>query len=186
MPKYACQKKKAGAFYFMGLKYKNGGDVSDSISLLISILVRYPEVASINYEPNSHVLRFTFMCTKEIPEWDSFSSETISCLETYNFFENRKAKVIGLSHLKCDRLTMIEIRRDVHTLTAEEIALIISLMHNQFPQELISDENDFLLEEDLLVQEELICHMLEIIKDEAPSQKIIAFREDGRVLVFNK
>jgi len=178
---------KAGAYYYMGLKYKNGNDVSDSISLLISILVRYPEVASINYEPNSHVLRFTFMCTKEIPEWDNFSSETISCLEAFNFFENRKAKVIGLSHSKCDRLIMIEIQRDVNTLTAGEIALIISLMRNYFPQELFSDDNDYLLlEEDLLVQEELICNMLEIIKDEAPNQKIIAFREDGRVLVFNK
>jgi predicted XRE-type DNA-binding protein len=178
--------KKAGVFCFMKLKYKNGSNVSDSISLLISILVRYPEVASINYEPNSHVLRFTFMCTKKIAEGDSFFYNVISCLETYNFFQNRKAKVIGLSHSQYNQLTAIEIQRDVHTLTAEEIALIISLMHDQFPQELISDENDYLLEEDLLVQEELICHMLEMIKDEAPSQKIIAFREDGRVLVFNK
>jgi len=34
--------EKAGAFYFMELKYKNSGDVSDSISLLISILARHP------------------------------------------------------------------------------------------------------------------------------------------------
>ncbi|KKM13101.1 hypothetical protein SY88_00665 [Clostridiales bacterium PH28_bin88] len=172
----------------MGLKYKNGDEVSDSIGLLISILVRYPEVATINYEPQSHVLRFAFMSSRVLSDVEGkiLGDNIISCLETFNFLEARQAQVIRLEHSRCDNVTVLEVQRDVETLTGEEIALIIALMHQEFPGELVADENDSLMEEDLLMQEELIGHMLENMKGAIPEKKLIAFREEGRVLVFNK
>ena len=64
--------------------------------------------------------------------------------------------------------------------------MVIELVHMNFNQNLVSEKNDSLMEEDLLMQEELIEHMLENLKISSPEKNLIAFREEGRVLVFNK
>jgi hypothetical protein len=43
-----------------------------------------------------------------------------------------------------------------------------------------------MVEEDLLVQEEIIDEMLQDVKDCRQDKNIVAFREEGRVVVFNK
>jgi len=172
----------------VGLRYKNGDEVTDSIGLFISILVRYPEVGTIYYEPQSHLLRFAFTLSKILDResWENFSQRIVSCLETYNYLEGRTHPIIHLSHSVYESITQIEIQRDVETLTSEEIAMLISLVHQNFSSILVTDENYTLLEEDLMLQEELIGHMLEGMKGAIPERKIIALREEGRVLVFNK
>ena len=46
----------------LGFRYKsNRNNVTDSVGLLISILLRYPEVATINFDPDHHLLKFTFI-----------------------------------------------------------------------------------------------------------------------------
>lgn len=172
----------------MELKYKNGDNVADSVGLLISILVRYPEVGTINYEPGSQNLKFNFMLSKIIPKnnFDKFKSKVVSCLDTFNYLEGRIPQSIILRHAQSGGLTVLQVIRDVGTLTHEEIDLITKLIHQEFPNNLVTDDNVSLLEEELLVQEELIGHMLENVKDCIPQKKLIAFRENGRVLVFNK
>jgi len=81
---------------------------------------------------------------------------------------------------------MLKIVRDVKTLSKGEIALIITLLRDNFKNRLVTDHNDSMLEEDLLVQEELIEDMLENLKKGQANHKLIGIREDGRVLVFNK
>ena len=59
-------------------------------------------------------------------------------------------------------------------------------MQQHFSDYLLADDNESFLEEDLELQEEMIGHMLENIKGTTIGKKLIAFREEGRVLVFNK
>lgn len=172
----------------MNLTYKNGDEVSDSIGLLISILVRYPEVGSTNYDPETRKLTLTFTIAKllENKHLHDFKHKFISCLETFHFLENRNPYIINLEHTEYDKLTMLEVQRDVETITHNEISLIISIMQQDFVNALVTDDNENLLEEELELQEEMIGHMLENIKGTTIGKKLIAFREEGRVLVFNK
>lgn len=174
----------------MHLQYKSKPqeEVSDSIGLLISILVRYPEVGTINYDPIQQNLKFTFIFSGVLDEAElvNFKRTVIDSIEAYNSLESRIPKVVETCDFLCENFTMFEIVRDVGTLTQEEIALVISLVYGSFTHKLITDKNDLLMEEDLLMQEELIEHMLENIKVSSPEKNLIAFREEGRVLVFNK
>ena len=162
--------------------------VADSIGLLISILVRYPEVGTINYEPKTHVLTFTFvlLCLLPDEQIDGFQTKLFDCLKTFNYLEAREPQVINLSSSVCRNFTVMEIRRDVETLSQNEISLIVSLIRQEFREDLVTEESDSLVEEEMLLQEELIGHMLENMKGAVPEKKLIAFREEGRVLVFNK
>lgn len=172
----------------VGLKYRNGSDVSDSIGLLISILVRYPEIATINLEPDAQVLKLTFILSELVDEdtQQSFSDRIRSSLDVYNYLEGKNPTTTTISFSDHEKLTFLEVRRDVHSLSQDEISLIISLVRDEFEQIMVKEENENLLEEDLLVQEELIGHMLENLRDCTQEKKLIAFREEGRVLVFNK
>lgn len=174
----------------MHLQYKSKPqeEVSDSIGLLISILVRYPEVGTINYDPLNQQLKFTFIFSRVLEETElvNFKKIVIDSIETYNRLEGRTPEFVESSCYLCENFTMFEITRDVATLTQEEISMVTELMHMNFTQNLVSEKNDVLMEEDLLMQEELIEHMLENIKISSPEKNLIAFREEGRVLVFNK
>lgn len=172
----------------MSLKYKHGGEVSDSIGLLISILVRYPEVGTINYEPRDQVLRFTFMLAQPVAveQVQEFEKMFRKSLEVYNYLEDREPRVINLHHTWNDQLMSLEVQRDVATLSRDEINLIMALVREEFGTSLVVENNDEVQEEELILQEELIDHMLESVKGTASERQLIAFREEGRVMVFNK
>ncbi|MDK2820534.1 MAG: hypothetical protein PWP31_499 [Clostridia bacterium] len=172
----------------LSLRYKHGGEVSDSISLLISILVRYPEVGTINFDSQKQILRFNFMLTQPLASDDikEFQNKFRKSLEVYNALENRQPKVIKLDHKPHDQLMILEVQRDVATLSHYEIGLIMALVREEFGTKLVAENNDNVMEEELILQEELIDHMLESVKGKVSERQLIAFREEGRVMVFNK
>ncbi len=173
---------------YLQYKLKPQQEVSDSIGLLISILVRYPEVGTINYDPLKQNLKFTFILTGELAEAKlvNFKKKVIESIETYNSLEGRSPACIEVNYYPGDNFTMFEITRDFRTLTQEEISLAIDLVYLNFKQNLVTEKSEYLVEEDLLMQEELIEQMLESLKTSFPQKNLIAFREEGRVLVFNK
>ena len=142
----------------LNLKSKRDNEYSDSIGLLISILVRYPEVGTINFDPKQQDLKFTFIFSRVLDEKElaNFKRELIQVIETYNYLEGKEISIVDMNHLLCDNFTMIEVRRDVNTLTQDEIAMIIELVDRCFKQNLVAEQNEYMMEEDLIMQEELI------------------------------
>lgn len=165
-------------------------DIRDSVGLLISILIRYPEVGSINYEPADHLLKFTFVVGRVIAadEWINFRETTMNCIAALNFLEQQEPEVVSIDYSCYEGISLIEVKRDVATFRQDELVVITRMLKECFGQDVLAEGDDehLLLEEDLLAQEELIGHMLENVKGAVPDKKLIAFREAGRVLVFNK
>ncbi|WP_366921756.1 hypothetical protein MFMK1_002172 [Metallumcola ferriviriculae] len=174
----------------MGLQFRNGEEVSDSIGLLISILVRYPEVGTINFDPKHNVLKFTFILSHRVTEdqIEVFSKEFKECVETFSHIADTVLRDNRLICWEHDEVMLIEVYRDVESLSQDEIAMLISLLYKHFLGILVADENDSFFEYDLDYQEELISNILESIEmgTELPEGKLIAFRDDGKVMVFNK
>ncbi|NPV72209.1 MAG: hypothetical protein HPY89_00140 [Pelotomaculum sp.] len=166
----------------------NRNNVTDSVGLLISILVRYPEVAMVNFDPDNQLLKFTFMYSRvlEDNEINKIKEELLNSIEVYNLLEGKKTRLVSVGHQIYENLTMIEVQRDVDTLAQEEITLIVEFFNQQVNSCLVTEDSEHFIEEDLLVQEEIIDHMLESIKSTAQDKYLLAFREEGRVLVFNK
>jgi hypothetical protein len=168
--------------------FKAGDDVTDCVGLLISILVRYPQVASINFDPWEQILRFNFICSRVLNEheYEEFKMLLVNSIQTYNYLEKKDAVLIEIVHQVYDDLTLIEIKRDVGTLVQEEIALVVAVFNQFMGGNLVSDLNEAIIEEDLIVQEEIIEHMLESVRGSVEDKRLYAFREEGKVLVFNK
>lgn len=163
--------------------------MSKSVSLLISILVRYPEVGSLHYDPQEQAMRFTFLLTRALSDeaFVQLEQRITGSLEALSYLEARPPRQLRLERsLLGDHLTMIEIQRDVGSLTQEEISLVISLMRSSFRHELIIDPGDSLYEDELALQDEMIEQMLEDLRGSRSDRRLVAFREEGRVMVFNQ
>ncbi|MDR9786315.1 MAG: hypothetical protein RJR37_03395 [Peptococcaceae bacterium MAG4] len=173
----------------LGFRYKrNRNNVTDSVGLLISILLRYPEVATINFDPDRHLLKFTFIYLQELSnnEFNTIKEKLLNSIEVYNHLEGKETRFISLTRRACGNLTLLEVQRDLDTLAQEEINLIVELFRQYFNKNLVTEDHEHLIEEDLLAQEEMIDNMLESIKDSTEDKYLFAFREEGKVLVFNK
>jgi len=171
----------------MSLYYKEEA-IIDSTNLLISILVRYPEIAKIKYDPECDLIKFAFMLQTELTaeEFANFKIKLLRNLEAMNILEGKQPKLVAVMEDEYAGITVIEVNRDVATLTQQEIALVIELFRAQFKNVLIRENAENFLEEDLALQEEFIKNTLESIKETTQHRNLIAFREEGRVFVFNK
>ena len=168
------------------LRYKSGQQVSDGINLLISMLVRYPEISSISCEPDTKEIKFTFLLNDNENSISEFSKLVNKSLTT--LFGLNKEEVINPFNIKystCGKLTVLYIYRKLDNLTSQELNLIISLTQEYFKDSLIVEVEE-LTKEDQLFQEDLIGAMLDNFGQELATQKFFAFREEGRVMVFNK
>lgn len=174
----------------LSLTLKNEEELSESAGLLISILMRYPEICAISFNPDDDTIILSFSFRKIIPaeQFLKCKEGLGECLAAYGFLENKKPPIVEVHWITIDALSILKIKYDVKNMTKNEIALIISFLQEEFNDLLMreQDTNDPLDEEDLILQEEFIGHMLENFKVAVPRKKLMAFREEGKVHVFKK
>ena len=163
------------------MQYKSGGYAPEGVGLLISILLRYPEVGSIHYWQEKHALRFTFM-VRNI-ETSDLENKLVPALEVFHTFEGGSMQICQVECRKEEQVCILTITRDVESMTQSEVGLIVDMVKMQFAQNLVCDESD-LPEDELLFQEELIGHMLATIRTNDMDKNVVAVREEGRVIVF--
>ena len=169
-------------------KFKSGKEVSDSVGLLITILVRYPEISKINYEPENQMIKMTYLIknTFSEEELDHSFGNLKECVLTFNYLQqNNNISVETKYEINEDYITL-DLYRDIDTFTVSELNVIIQLLHTDFPKSVIVDSNEFFYEDELQWQEELITDMLENLKKALPLKKMLAFRDEGKVRVFDK
>jgi hypothetical protein len=161
---------------------------SNGVNLLISILVRFPEIGTINFDADKSTIKLTFMLSC-IPTGEAFTvlkDRLLQHLAAYHFLEGREAATIDVLLSSCDEVAMLTILRDVSTFSKGEIALIITLLRDALKECLVTDVHDSSYEDEVMAQDEVIDNMLENVKIYHNGHGLIGIREDGRVLVFNK
>lgn len=172
----------------MQLEKKIVPEDEDSINLVTTLLIRYPQLCTINYSPKGHLLKLSFILKKDLdlPILKKFQDELISCIRAYSYFERKEEpRLLKIAFNRISGLTNIEITRDASTLTQKEISLIVTIMNDSFPKILVSDEIT-VPEDELSEQDDFIRYMLDNLRVKSPANKLIALREEGRVLVFKR
>lgn len=154
---------------------------------MVSLLVRYPEIATIYLEPEDDTMKFSFLINSEINEEEFAEFRTVveDSIEAYFFLGRGRYQQLRLERNSLGSATMIEVIRDVYTLGQEELSLIVAVFRDRFDQLLVSEPGHVLLEEDAVFQEELIQEMLEDLRESRNERNLKAFREEGRVMVFS-
>lgn len=171
-----------------GIFWKEGESFSNSMSLIAFLLVRYPEIASVQFDPVRQTLQFSFVLTKLLTESDleKFKEKLLLSLSSISELNDHELEQVEIQCTDDSSLTFLEIIRDIDSLTQEEISLIVGLVQQIFDGFLLLDQEEAVQDEDVVLQEEMIEHMLEDLKDSRQEKSLIGFREEGRVLIFNR
>jgi len=153
-----------------------------STGLLVSILLRYPEVVTISCSQEHQTMRLKFLVVKECG-FEALQIKLRQALELFHQIEGRKIQLFNVEKFE-QELDLIMISRDLSSITHTEINLIVEIMKSELGAKLIADECS-LPEEEVILQEEIINHMMAAVRSNGTEKNITAVREDGRVLVFN-
>jgi len=171
-----------------GIFWKEGESFSNSMSLIAFLLVRYPEIGSVRFDPTEKTLQFSFVLDAlfVLEEFEKFREQLLLSLSSISQLQGKELGRTLIDYAEYDNLTFVEITRDIDFLNQEEISLIVGVIQQFFEGRLLLDQEDVVQEEDVMMQEEMIEHMLEDLKDSQQEKRLIGFREEGRVLVFNR
>ena len=157
---------------------------TDQVSLLISLLVRFPEIGTVHYDPLDQVLRLVFLLKGvRSDNLKTFGKWFESHLAAFHTLKQEPVSTATLQFVDNGELDMLEIRRDLFSLSREEISLIIHLVSDFFSESLVREGSD-VSEEDKEDQDAVIESML----SSGPltgNERLTGFRESGRVLVFS-
>lgn len=168
--------------------HKGDSSVPHIANLLTSILIYYPEIATINLDPKIQVIKFTFYLKNFIsPEKINAIKEHLrQSLEAYYYLGKTNVAISSFFFEPLDSFTILEFQRDVRTLSLKEITLLITLLKDELGASLVTEEDDDLLVDDMALHEELLSYMLENVKQKRANIELIALRDEGKVVVYNK
>ena len=172
----------------MAVQYKDFADISDSIGLLISILLCYPSICSVKYLTDDYAMRFTVLIKKPLgdAEFEAMAEKLRLGIEVLGQLNRRPVEKCDLHKAVYNDTTVLEIDCSMNDLTREMIALINEIILSEFSDTVLIENKEVMYEEDIQFQEMIIDNMLESVRSSAPHKSLIGFREEGKVMVFNK
>lgn len=168
----------------LNMKNVESPSISYSSGLLVSILLRYPEIVTISCSQQQQTISLKFLVNRKIDYFDSLQNKITQAIELYHSLEGTKFSLLEIEKNEQNFDSLI-IARDLKSITLGEMNLIIEMIKAEIGEYLIIDESD-LAEDELILQEEIINHMLNMIHSNGTENSITAIRDDGRVLVFNR
>lgn len=160
----------------------------DGVNLLVSILVCYPEIGTLRFEPQDDSLRITFILGKKVTEEELKIAKNLlrKSVLAYHTLERIENAVVSIKTNHCGEMVFLNVVRDVESLSKGEIALITMLLKDMFGENLIYDSNTTNIEEEGIIQDDFIDNMIGCMKLNHAVERLIGIREDGRVMIFNK
>lgn len=167
---------------------QTSGELSN-INLLVSLLVRFPEILTINYNLAEAFITLSFMLKINVEQerYLRFKEHFSACLKAYYGILEFKPVYPEISKIFVKTWTLLQVTFHKKSVSFEEINLVGSLIMDEFNNEIIIDmrEKGFLNDEKDVYGEDFVeCLVPE--KRQQELENLFAFREAGKVYVFDK
>lgn len=159
----------------------------DTVSLIIALLVRFPEIASVRSFPGNGTVRFSFVTTSRLDRAAQIGladsiDEHIQGFLQLSEEQPREVKI----ECETDKaMTFVHLTRDLESFTKDELLMLVGLLSERFGDALVrnpaAEEN---ADEDPIAQEELVDYAIDSMRDPRQQKSLVGFREEKRVLVY--
>ena len=166
----------------------SGGNLNDSVGLLMSILMCYPGICTVRFLPDSNSLKLSYLMKHgfDVAKIDFIKGLLLQSMVFYAETTRKRISPLELVFSTTGELGQLEILCGIEDLTREEINMVNEIIVTHFQDLLTFDVREPLLEEDRVYQEAYMDNMLDSMRDCAPQRYLIGFREEGKVMVYNK
>lgn len=160
------------------------------VNMLVSLLVRFPEIFTIRYHVNSELYSLSYMVGEEISKKDYvlITDQIKENLDAYCFFQKKEKLELKIKKNTFSGFSKIEVNFRGYSTATEEISLINELFKEVFHDKLISEirSEDTSSSEDIAASwEDMFDFLLSNNKNEK-MDNLFAFRDSGKVYIFDK
>ena len=113
-----------------GVFWKESDSFNNSMSLIVSLLIRYPEIATLKLDPEENVFIFSFIFKRNLSakEEKLFREELEISILTLVELIRYEPKIINITFKRQKDLSFLEIKRDISSLSQEEISLVVRII----------------------------------------------------------
>ncbi len=163
----------------------------NTVNLLAGILVHYPEISTVQYDPVSQCLQFSYtmdgslLKSMKIPQM-LLERDLYLGIQGYHRFNKIYAQVTEVEIEHFAQFANVVIRRDLKSFSPREISFILALLSQTIPGFFAIDGLDRRELDDFAMGEEALSIRLENVNNVSGQKEIVAFRDKERVLFYNK
>ncbi|MBM3451169.1 MAG: hypothetical protein FJX78_09370 [Armatimonadetes bacterium] len=159
--------------------------VPDGVSFLAALLMRFPQVATVAFDPATGSLRLVLLLRRRLPAgaFLAFRQRVEDAVNVYFELDRAGRPDIEVRRTTEKNITRVEVVRGVDDLTCEEIEIIARIAEERFGEDLILAESDD-DEEARYDHEDNLRYALEHARDLRLGRPLIGLRERGRVLIY--
>jgi len=161
-------------------------ETSDAVGLIITLLVRFPEIATIVSHPTDGTLTLSFGITSAL--------DRVSVMAVRDSVNEHVRALLACGRdepdaleVRCDSdagMSFVRITRDVRSLTREELHVLVAVLADRFGERLVkSPASDDAFDDDVAA-DEVVEYALEALRDPAHQRSLVGYREEKRVLVY--
>ena len=160
------------------------------VQLLASVLVCFPEIEAVSYEPRQELLTMDFVVRAQLApaEIESFAAFLGESIETYHVIEGSVVSELDFSYEQHDALTILHLARRMDELSERELNRTVQLLTERFGEALLVDPHGAeALDADFhMLQHETLERMLMAVREIPLRDRLVGIRERDQVVVYNR
>lgn len=176
-----------------------GTESPEGVTFLTSLLVRFPELGSACLAEGGSILQLDFYLQEQLMDrqFEDFSEQLVLSWEVFFDLQRMNPRHYNVSRSEARRgefvssdedddaeVDSIQIRRDIDTLSLEELTMVVTLVREAFERALALNEE--MPDEEAGFQEEVLHRSLERLRAHPPGESsLTGFRDDMRVLIYS-
>jgi hypothetical protein len=161
---------------------------ADAVGLIVALLERFPEIATLGSHPAEGTLTLSFAVRKRLDKQAQAKLREL-LVEHVNAFVALAAEPLERLEVACEAdegVTFVRITRDARSMTREELQMLTTLVADRFGDALlrspVSEADDF--DDDPAAADDLVEFALEALRDPAQKRGLVGFREEQGAMVY--
>jgi len=159
----------------------------DAVGLVVALLVRFPEIATIASHPQAGSIVVSFIVRRKLDrravrELREAVAEHVRVLLDVSGEGGRPPTVTCEAD---DGLTFVRVVRDAATFSRVELTMLTALFGQRYGEALVrSPGHEEAPDEDPAAADDLIDGAIDALRDRGRQKSLVGFREEKRVLVY--
>lgn len=161
---------------------------SDSVNLVVSLLVRHPELSRIVIRRRFEAIAFFFV-VKDVLARDevfAFRRSVIAHARAFHSLSRSALPRMSVRVRSAEGLSFVEIERESSDLSRDEIAMLVSLVSERFGERLLvnppaEDASD---EDAAGAREDAVGDALDAMRRAKQRKSLVGLRDERRVLIY--
>lgn len=164
---------------------------SIGVQLIASLLVCYPEIDTVTYEPEDTEITLDFVVkgsTVSHEEMEEFAKLLDESVQTYHDLHGGNPVWLAVDADIHGQRMAVHVKRQLSTMLRGELDLLAQLFQDKFGDKLQADGHniDVLEPEFSSLQSNLLDQMLDTAQEQRIKERMIGMRDKDKVLVYNR